>query len=299
MAISMGSIVGFILWTVRVGSSLHIEGTPTSTNCPFEQRCGENCIGTPYGGMLITLEAGLWLDALDPKHTVVWSFGVGNDVSFDITLACKYGFRVKMFDPSPSARQHILAVHKVIGKRTTSTWRGELPEHSECKGCENYWDNVAHSRVKPSLLNFYQNTIASVDGNLTFYGTENKSRGVTSWSLNRTTNTQTSIKKVIVASKTLSHLMRKLSTKKIDVLRIYLQGMQELIISQVLKLSEDSRPQLIFVDFSPNKMTKGWRLEIDNKKAKHASDLIKELEKHGYRHARGAGAEVTFFKRRP
>lgn len=52
--------------------------------------------GNDYGGY--------WLpeDALD-RFSVVYSFGLGEDASFDLAVAENFGCRVKIFDPTPRA----------------------------------------------------------------------------------------------------------------------------------------------------------------------------------------------------
>lgn len=57
-------------------------------------------LGTVYGGWMIAPEM------LGPK-SVVCSFGVGNDISFDLALIERFGLTVHGFDPSPEAIQFI------------------------------------------------------------------------------------------------------------------------------------------------------------------------------------------------
>ena len=52
--------------------------------------------GTLYGGWQIYPE---YIN----KDSVVYSFGVGEDISFDLSLIRKYGVRVHAFDPTPRA----------------------------------------------------------------------------------------------------------------------------------------------------------------------------------------------------
>jgi FkbM family methyltransferase len=50
--------------------------------------------GTDYGGWAVVP------DALS-SETVVYSFGVGDDISFDLSMIRKYGLTVHAFDPTP------------------------------------------------------------------------------------------------------------------------------------------------------------------------------------------------------
>ncbi|HKP59158.1 MAG TPA: FkbM family methyltransferase [Polyangiales bacterium] len=51
-------------------------------------------LGTPYGGYAVATEL---LDA----GSVVYSFGIGEDVSFDLALIERFGCQVHAFDPTP------------------------------------------------------------------------------------------------------------------------------------------------------------------------------------------------------
>ena len=51
--------------------------------------------GTDYGGYL--LPENIKLDS----NSIVYSIGIGEDISFDATLSAKYNCKVYMFDPTP------------------------------------------------------------------------------------------------------------------------------------------------------------------------------------------------------
>ena len=56
--------------------------------------CAKERIGSEYGGWDVNTET------ID-KHSTVYSFGVGEDASFDIALIEKFGLTVHAFDPTP------------------------------------------------------------------------------------------------------------------------------------------------------------------------------------------------------
>jgi FkbM family methyltransferase len=70
-------------------------------------RCDLEVLGSTYGRYAVCIRA------LSPQ-SVLYSFGVGEDVSFDLALARRSGARVHAFDPTPKAvafmRSHAEAV---------------------------------------------------------------------------------------------------------------------------------------------------------------------------------------------
>ena len=71
-------------------------------------RCGPGCIGTHLNGRF-------WARPLDAS-SVVYSFGIGEDLSFEIGLAARYGVTIHLFDPSPKAKYHVLWVQDILEK---------------------------------------------------------------------------------------------------------------------------------------------------------------------------------------
>lgn len=57
-------------------------------------------IGTDYGGWPV-------IPARLPKNPVVFSFGVGEDISFDLGMIERFGATVHAFDPTPRSKQWI------------------------------------------------------------------------------------------------------------------------------------------------------------------------------------------------
>ena len=61
-----------------------------------ELRCATRHLGTRYGGRHLALEG------IGPEW-VVYSFGIGKDVSFDLALIAQFGVTVQAFDPTPES----------------------------------------------------------------------------------------------------------------------------------------------------------------------------------------------------
>lgn len=63
-------------------------------------KCPKERHGTEYGGWVIC-PTGI------TKDSIVYSFGAGDDISFDLSLIDKYGLKVYGFDPTPRSIQWI------------------------------------------------------------------------------------------------------------------------------------------------------------------------------------------------
>jgi FkbM family methyltransferase len=66
----------------------------------YDAKPAKKFLGSGYGG---------WMVARDPlsSDSVALSFGVGNDISFDLELIRRYGLTVHGFDPSPGVENWI------------------------------------------------------------------------------------------------------------------------------------------------------------------------------------------------
>ena len=59
-------------------------------------------LGTNYGGWIIPKNINL------NENSIVYSGGVGEDISFDIKLQTKYGCNIILIDPTEKARKHFI-----------------------------------------------------------------------------------------------------------------------------------------------------------------------------------------------
>lgn len=66
-------------------------------------------LGSSHGGKLFVDEPNL-------RGALLVSGGAGEDITFDVEFASKYGAQVVLVDPVPRARSHFLAVMERVGK---------------------------------------------------------------------------------------------------------------------------------------------------------------------------------------
>lgn len=158
--------------------------------------------GSEYGGWM------LCPDGLSP-NSVVYSFGVGEDASFDLSVINEYGSQVYAFDPTPRSIQWV---------------RGQI------------W---------PPQFHFTPIGIAAQDGIVEFRPPENP-EFVSHTMLARPTTENRSIQ---VQVKRLVTLARKLGHQKIDVLKMDIEGAEYEVIPDIVKLLPEVEIKQILVEF--------------------------------------------------
>lgn len=128
------------------------------------------------------------------KDTVVYSFGVGTDISFDLALINKYGVSVYAFDPTPKSLAWV------------------------------------KSQNPPSSFKMHDCGLANYDGTATFNPPENPDH-VSHTLLDKP---QTSERSITVAVKRLITIMNELGHDHIDVLKMDIEGAEYDVIEDIL-----------------------------------------------------------------
>lgn len=144
-------------------------------------------LGSEYGGWSIS-PRGLGRDS------VVYSAGIGTDISFDLALIEAYGVAVHAFDPTPGS----------------IAWL----EAQSLPGCFR-WKQVG---------------IAAYDGQATFFPPENP-EFISHTMLPRTTAGDPAIQ---VEVRRVSTLMRELGHERVDVLKMDIEGAEYEVIDDIL-----------------------------------------------------------------
>src|ERR1019366_5457702 len=142
--------------------------------------------GSHYGG---------WDVVGEPlgKNSVVYSFGVGEDASFDIALIERFGMDVYAFDPTPKS----------------IAW--------------------ARSQNLPSQFTLYEYGIADFDGNISFNPPENPAH-ISYTILDRP---KTEDNKISAPVKRLATIMRELGHNHIDLLKMDIEGAEYVVIDDL------------------------------------------------------------------
>lgn len=148
--------------------------------------CARERFGSGYGGWdVVTQSFG--------RDTIVYSFGIGEDASFDVALIDRFGMDVHAFDPTPKS----------------IVWVKE----------QNF----------SSQLRLYEYGLAAFDGNVSFMPPENPNH-VSHTILDRP---ETKNQSISVPVKRLKTIMRELGHDHIDLLKMDIEGAEYDVIDEL------------------------------------------------------------------
>jgi len=145
--------------------------------------------GSKYGGFYVASDSF-------NENTVVYSFGIGQDISFDNSIINKYNCSVYGFDPTPKSIEWI-SIQKEL-----------------------------------SNFHFYPYGIAAQSGEVEFFLPKNSNYVSGSILQNRNVNLRESIK---VPMHTLSDITKKLGHSHIDILKMDIEGAEYNVLPSILE----------------------------------------------------------------
>ncbi len=174
---------------------------------PFkiQKKCNKIYLGTEYGGWDICPD-------YISKDSIIYSFGIGEDISFDLEIIKKFGCKVYAFDPTPKSI------------------------------------NWLKKQDLPDDFYYYDYGIADFDGLAKFFPPDNPNH-VSHTILYKDTTKENIVE---VQFYKLESILNKLGHKRIDVLKMDIEGAEYKVIDDILKLDIDINQILIeFHHFFP------------------------------------------------
>lgn len=182
--------------------------------------------GNDYGGFYVCPD-------LLNQNSIVYSLGIGEDISFDLTIIKKHDCLVFGFDPTPKS----------------INW-------------------VKRNQSLPTKFLFYEYGIADRSGMVDFYLPKNAEHVSGSFIKQVNVNEK---QKVAVEMKSWVDIVNTLGHKKIDVLKMDIEGAEYNILDSILEST--IQVSQILIEFHAR-----W---IDDGKIK-TINAIKKLKNHGY-----------------
>jgi FkbM family methyltransferase len=210
-------------------------------------------LGTNYGGWAIPINAKL------DSNSIVYSGGVGEDMSFDLKLEDKYKCKIFLIDPTQRAIKHYEEVKQMF-KTKTIALSGNIQN--------DYLKNIIGLNPNFENFNYINKGLYREKTKLKFYKQTNPDYVSQSLVLNMFGN---EYDKVEVDS--IKNIMKEHNHTKIDLLKLDIEGSEIDVLNQML--DDEIYPTYLCIEFDlllknkdPNKLTEkiANRLQSNNYK---------------------------------
>ena len=199
----------------------------------FIGMCGAGCIGTHANGRF-------WARPLDVNR-VVYSFGIGEDLSFEIGLAARYGVTVHLYDPLPQAKDHFQWVADILERG----WSDKTGPAIGNLSSESYSDLILNSAVKKEQLVFHQVKLVGWANYNSSFCIPRSSQGTPSLCL----ETNCDCEGELVMAQTLAAISKNQANAYIDLIILNLAGDE---VNVIKSLSETEMPKYIMIALHDN-----------------------------------------------
>ena len=229
--------------------------------------------GTEYGGFYYPEN----LDGLN-KDSIIYCVGAGEDISHDIEIADKLKSKVYIFDPTPRAQKHVEYIRLLLNNKV------EIKNDKRYGGGDdNYLLNIIKNNIKSDQILLYDYGLFTSNLITKFYKPEIKEHVSCS-----VVEGMKSENYFFVEMKTLKTIMKELGHKKIDLLKIDIEGCECEVIKQMI--DDKIFPKYLSVDFDI-----GWTDKSVQNKNK-CLKTINLLIQNGYKILHHKEADYSFQK---
>lgn len=234
-------------------------------------------LGTDYGGFYLPNRMCFLNEPEPGRSHVAYGFGIGSDVSYDLSLASAYpNLVVRMFDPTPYAISHARAVMETIerGKPACDSGGRQRISAAACRG--DYFGAIAKAKLRRSQFTVHPWAIGTSSGTLRFSSTSSSGTGSlytpkqqthppqnrsgnSLWPLVRSDNLgrppkprgmhprgKTAARRRLAAArmlelpvKTLAAIMHELGDTVVDILKLDIEGAEVEVVPQLLGMWRD------------------------------------------------------------
>jgi len=219
--------------------------------------------GTEYGGWDIPIN-----NEFD-ENSIIYSGGVGEDMSFDLKLNNRYNCNIILIDPTQRAIKHYENLQKYYNNEEV-TFTGIQ---------KDYIENIKNLKPNFNKFTYINLGLYNKKDTLKFYKQNNTNYVSQSLIPNMFGNNYD-----VVNVDTIKNLMNKLGHTRIDLLKLDIEGAEVLVLEQML--DDKIFPKYLCVEFD---------LMLKNKDPNNLTQkLIEKLQKIGYIILINNNLNVTF-----
>lgn len=221
-------------------------------------------LGTVYGGWFLPD------DCILDKDSIIYSGGVGEDMSFDLGLYDKFGCNIFLIDPTEKAHKHYEECKKyytVSGFKFTGGIQ------------KDYYRHIEGLNVDFDKFQYIKKGLWDKKDTLKFYKQSNDN--FVSQSL---INGMFSDKYDVVEVDSIKNIMKEKGHHSIDLLKIDIEGAENVVLNQML--DDEIYPKYLCIEF--DLLLK--RKDKDNS----TINVIQRLQENGYTMIKNDNMNITF-----
>lgn len=170
--------------------------------------------GTVYGGWNLPLHAAL------NKDSIVYSAGVGEDISFDVLLQAKYGCKITLIDPTERSKTHFKEIQDYYATRNWY-FTGDIQR--------DYFSKISGCTPDFSRIQLLEKGLWDKAGTLKFYK-PNNSKHVSHTLIENMYSSEYEIVNV----DSVKNIMTELGHSHIDLLKMDIEGAEIVVLEQML-----------------------------------------------------------------
>ena len=221
-------------------------------------------LGTNYGGWSIPKNIKL------NKDSIVYSGGVGEDISFDIKLQSKYNSNIFLIDPTIKAVNHFDECKKYFNDKNYK-FKGNIQK--------DYYFQISNENPNINKFTYINLGLWNEKSSLKFYKQSNVNYVSQSLIDGMFTNNYD-----IVNVDSIKNIMNKYNHKKIDLLKLDIEGAENIVLEQML--NDNIYPNYLCVEFDLLRNRK----DFDNS----TKNIINKLMLKGYKLLLNDQLNITF-----
>ena len=221
-------------------------------------------LGTDYGGWYVPTNLNL------DEKSIVYSGGVGEDISFDLVLSDKYKCNIFLIDPTKKSKIHFDEMKYYYDK---NKWKltGNIQK--------DYYSVVYPLKPDFKKINFLDVGLWKEEDTLKFYKQKNPdyvSQSVIKNMFGEDFDT--------VSVNTIKNIMKLNGHEKIDLLKLDIEGAEVAVLTQML--DNKIYPKYLCIEFDLYLKKKDTNNETQK--------IVKRLEQVGYKILKNDNLNITF-----